>query len=132
MLGQQCPYFDIEGVSLRIKDLGDEEKAGSIPGQMEAEIRKSKALIADVSLCNTNVFWEAGFAHGLSKAVIYFYDKNLGFTLPFDIRHIRHIEYHNEIPPANVAKTLANFLLNAGLLTQEEHTLVMRSIERST
>ena len=38
---------------------------------IEAEIRRCRFLIADLSDDNAGAYWEAGFAEGLGKPVIY-------------------------------------------------------------
>lgn len=54
-------------------------------------IKESDIIIADVSVRNANVFYELGFAHALEKNVILIHQPNS--PLPFDIAHIRYIEY---------------------------------------
>lgn len=54
-------------------------------------IKNSNIIIADVSVRNANVFYELGFAHALEKNVILIHQPNS--PLPFDIAHIRYIEY---------------------------------------
>ena len=51
--------------------------------RIEAGIRKSAFLIADVSELNPNVFYEIGYAKGLGKDVIVTARK--GTQLPFDV-----------------------------------------------
>ncbi len=51
--------------------LDDAPKAGNIDNRMLAEIRSSRFLIADLTHDNSGAYWEAGFAEGLGKPVIY-------------------------------------------------------------
>jgi hypothetical protein len=46
-------------------------KAGLIDARMEKEIREARFLIADLSHGNQGAYWEAGFAFGLGKKVVY-------------------------------------------------------------
>jgi hypothetical protein len=47
------------------------QKGGLIDAIMEDEIRRCRFLIADLSDKNAGAYWEAGFAEGLGKPVIY-------------------------------------------------------------
>jgi hypothetical protein len=47
------------------------QKAGHIDAIIEDEIRRCRFLIADLTDDNSGAYWEAGFAEGLGKPVIY-------------------------------------------------------------
>jgi len=47
------------------------QRAGHIDAIIEDEIRRCRFLIADLSDDNAGAYWEAGFAEGLGKDVIY-------------------------------------------------------------
>jgi hypothetical protein len=47
------------------------QRAGLIDAVIEDEIRRCRFLIADLSDDNAGAYWEAGFAEGLGKPVIY-------------------------------------------------------------
>ena len=51
--------------------LDDEPRAGLIDDRLRLEIRTSRFLIADLSHANAGAYWEAGFAEGLGRPVIY-------------------------------------------------------------
>lgn len=51
--------------------LDDEPKAGLIDDRLRVEIQSSQFLIADLSHDNPGAYWEAGYAEGLGKPVIY-------------------------------------------------------------
>jgi hypothetical protein len=51
--------------------LDDIHKAGLIDDRLKVEIRTSRFLIADLTHENRGAYWEAGFAQGLGKPVIY-------------------------------------------------------------
>ena len=98
---------------LELKDIRQKNQAGMINIHMEAEIRQSKFLIADVTPVegkpNANVYWEAGFAQGLGKKVIYLCEKeafdilkNSG-KVPFDVRNHYHLVYDLQDPEASKA-----------------------------
>ncbi len=47
------------------------QKAGLVDAVIEDEIRRCRFLLADLSDDNAGAYWEAGFAEGLGKDVIY-------------------------------------------------------------
>ncbi len=47
------------------------QRAGLVDAIIEDEIRRCRFLIADLSDDNAGAYWEAGFAEGLGKPVIY-------------------------------------------------------------
>ncbi len=51
--------------------LDEAAPAGSIDDRLRVEIRTSRFLIADLTLGNQGAYWEAGFAEGIGKPVIY-------------------------------------------------------------
>jgi hypothetical protein len=56
--------------------LDDEPKAGLIDDRLRVEIQSSQFLIADLSHDNPGAYWEAGYAEGLGKPVIYTCEKS--------------------------------------------------------
>lgn len=69
------PAVEETGFDLRI--LRDVLHAGLIDNQLRVEIRKSRIMLADLSHNNNGAYWEAGFAEGLGKPVIYLCEKNI-------------------------------------------------------
>ncbi len=67
------PAVEETGFELRI--LKDVLQAGLIDNQLRVEIRKSRILLADLSHNNNGAYWEAGYAEGLGKPVIYLCEK---------------------------------------------------------
>ena len=64
-------------------------KAGLIDDRLRVEIRTSRFLIADLTHENAGAYWEAGFAEGLGKPVIYTCEKSKFDTAKthFDTNH---------------------------------------------
>jgi len=63
------PAVDETGFTL--KKLDDDPKAGLIDDKIRVDIRLSRFLIADLTGANLGAYWEAGYAEGLGKPVIY-------------------------------------------------------------
>jgi hypothetical protein len=85
----------------------DNQSAGIIDNQLRVDIRKSRFLISDLTNGNHGAYWEAGFAEGLGKKVIYTCEKSF-FTSAkthFDTNHCTTILWEKENLPL-AAKTL--------------------------
>jgi len=82
------PAIQQTGYELRIVT----QRAGLVDAVIEDEIRRCRFLIADLSDENAGAYWEAGFAEGLGKPVIYICRANEGELekkIHFDANH-RH------------------------------------------
>jgi nucleoside 2-deoxyribosyltransferase len=66
-------YFKsaVSNAGFELTRLDEGQSAGLIDDQLRVRIRKSKFLIADLSHHNNGAYWEAGYAEGLGKPVIY-------------------------------------------------------------
>lgn len=68
---------------------------GIIIADIERRIIEAKAIIADITPNNPNVYWEVGYAHALKKPTILVAERST--QLPFDISPFRTIFYDNTI-----------------------------------
>lgn len=70
-------------------DMRDVKKAGVIDNLMRVQIRDSAFVLADLSTDNPGAYWEAGFAEGLGKPVIYLCErsKHIRENTHFDTNH---------------------------------------------
>jgi len=59
------------------------------------QIRKADIIVSEMTGRNANVFYETGYAHGLSKQVILLTQD--ADDIPFDLRHYPHIVYKMSI-----------------------------------
>lgn len=81
----------VKATGFDLKRLDDGQPAGLIDDRLRVEIRQSRFLIADLTHENRGAYWEAGYAEGLGKPVIYacrkdvFDDKTKGTH--FDTNH---------------------------------------------
>jgi hypothetical protein len=67
------------------------QKAGNIDAIIEDEIRRCRFLIADLTDQNAGAYWEAGFAEGLGKDVIYICRE--GVKTHFDTDHRQTVRW---------------------------------------
>jgi len=58
-------------LSFELVDMRDVSKAGVIDNIMREQIRDASFVIADLTHDNAGAYWEAGYAEGLGKPVIY-------------------------------------------------------------
>lgn len=80
--------------------LDDEPRAGLIDDRLRVEIQSSDFLIADLTHANNGAYWEAGYAEGLGKPVIYTCEKekfNLQKT-HFDTNHHLTVVWDKNAP----------------------------------
>lgn len=64
------------GAGFELRRLSDEPKAGLIDNRMRVEIQNAVFLVADLTHSNPGAYWEAGYAEGLGKPVIYTCEKS--------------------------------------------------------
>lgn len=81
----------VRQTGFELKRLDEGQPAGLIDDRLRVEIRQCRFLIADLTHHNNGAYWEAGYAEGLGKPVIYtcrndvFDDKERGTH--FDTNH---------------------------------------------
>lgn len=81
----------VTATGFELKRLDEGQPAGLIDDRLRVEIRQCRFLVADLTHENRGAYWEAGFAEGLGKPVIYtcrkdvFEDKAKGTH--FDTNH---------------------------------------------
>lgn len=80
--------------------LDDRPKAGLIDDRMRVEIRASDFVIADLTHDNLGAYWEAGYAEGLGKPVIYTCERSKfeATKTHFDTNHHLTIIWDTEAP----------------------------------
>lgn len=61
----------VAATGFKLFRLDDEPRAGLIDDRLRLEIKSSRFLISDLTHENAGAYWEAGYAEGLGKPVIY-------------------------------------------------------------
>lgn len=75
-----------------LKRLDDDPKAGLIDDRLRVEIQAAQFVIVDLTHGNRGAFWEAGYAEGLSKPVIYTCERSaFQAASHFDTNHHLHV-----------------------------------------
>jgi hypothetical protein len=80
-----------EKLSFSVGRADDIFTVNSVMADVWTAIKGAKAIVADCTSRNPNVFYEIGLAHVLNKKVILLTQRTE--DIPFDIRHLRHIKY---------------------------------------
>jgi hypothetical protein len=82
-----------DSVGLRCRRADDIWENAAIIQDVVALIDRSRIVVCDCTGRNPNVFYEAGIAHTLGREVILITQNHQ--DIPFDLRHLRYIPYHN-------------------------------------
>ena len=84
-----------EQLGIDLIDLRDVEQAGIIDDIMRVKIRDAKFVLADLTHDNHGAYWEAGYAEGLGKPVIYICKKEKFETARthFDVNHCTTVSW---------------------------------------
>jgi hypothetical protein len=95
----------VKDTGFELYRLDDKPEAGLIDARLRNEIRNCRFLVADLSHANAGSYWEAGYAEGLGKPVIYtceqtvFDGKAAGISKPhFDTNHHLTIVWNVDDP----------------------------------
>lgn len=81
-------------------DMRDVARAGVIDNIMRTQIRDSAFVIADLTHDNSGAYWEAGYAEGLGKPVIYICEKTKfdDESTHFDTNHCTTVPWSKDDP----------------------------------
>jgi hypothetical protein len=96
-------------------DYRDISKAGIIDNILRVQIRDSAFVLVDLTHDNRGAYWEAGYAEGLGKPVLYICEKSKfeGNSTHFDTNHCTTVQWDvDNIPEfiANLTATLKRSL----------------------
>lgn len=78
-------------LGLTVAHADDLFTAQSVMSDIWAAICTTRAIVADCTGRNPNVFYEIGLAHVIGKLVVLITQNN--DDIPFDLRHLRYIQY---------------------------------------
>ncbi|WP_417832415.1 hypothetical protein [Terasakiella sp.] len=103
------PAVTATGFDLRRIDDPQHQRAGLIDDRLRIEINAARFMICDLTHNNSGAYWEAGYAEGLGKPVIYTCKQSVfderakkGAGTHFDTNHHLHILWDND----NLADTI--------------------------
>jgi len=100
----------VSRTGLQLKRLDQGQPAGLIDDQLRVQIRASRLLVCDLTHANRGAYWEAGFAEGLGRPVIYtcredvFRDAGHSNHPHFDTNHFVTVVWDPSDPSAAAQK----------------------------
>ena len=68
---RECFQPAVSSTGFTLKRLDERQPAGLIDDRLRVEIRQSRFLLSDLTHKNPGAYWEAGYAEGLGRPVIY-------------------------------------------------------------
>ena len=87
-----------QGIGYDLVDMRDVSRAGVIDNIMRTQIRDAAFVLVDLTHDNPGAYWEAGYAEGLGKPVIYICEKEQFETKSthFDTNHCTTVPWSRE------------------------------------
>ena len=103
----------VEATGHKLEVLRDRPAAGLIDNYLRSRLRLCKFVVADLTHANNGAYWEAGFAEGLGKPVIYTCERSIfqATTTHFDTNHSQTVVWHED-DPAETQKQLIACIQN--------------------
>lgn len=86
------------GLGLVCRRADDYKSNKAIIQDIWKAICEARIVVADLTGLNANVMYELGVAHTVGKDTVLMYQRDPGIAFPFDLVHIRRIEYVNDAP----------------------------------
>jgi hypothetical protein len=68
---ETCFSPAVRRAGFELRTVADSQPAGLIDDQLRVALRTSRFVVADLTHRNNGAYWEAGFAEGLGRPVIY-------------------------------------------------------------
>lgn len=99
----------VQQTGYTIYRVDDRPQAGLIDIKMRQEIKSCKFMIADLTHANLGAYWEAGFAEGVGKQVIYTCEDSVFKEVKthFDVNHHLTITWKKDDMPAAIEQLKA-------------------------
>jgi nucleoside 2-deoxyribosyltransferase len=107
----------VDELGYRLEDMRDAARAGVIDNVMRARIRDAAFVLVDLTHANAGAYWEAGYAEGLGKPVLYLC-KDAVFKekgTHFDTNHCTTVMWNCATPDEFKTDLLATLRRSLGL-----------------
>jgi len=116
----------VNQTGFRLMRLDDEPKAGPIDNRLRVEIQSARFLIADLTHGNPGAYWEAGYAEGLGKPVIYTCEESIWKEKKthFDTNHSQTVVWNVDDVKTAAEKLKATIRVTIPEATREDSPLV--------
>jgi hypothetical protein len=109
----------VASLGYALEDMRDAARAGLIDNLMRARIRDAAFLLVDLTHGNKGAYWEAGYAEGLGKPVLYLCKQEVFDTdgTHFDTNHCTTVTWDAADPDSFVARLVATLRRSLGLFS---------------
>jgi len=96
----ECFRPAVEETGFRLMRLDDDPRTGIIDDRIRVDIQSSRFVIVDLTHDNSGAYWEAGYAEGLGKPVIYTceQEKFVEKRTHFDTNHLTTVLWSSDYP----------------------------------
>lgn len=90
----------LDGIGYNLVDLRDVSRAGVIDNILREQIRDAAFILVDLTHDNPGAYWEAGYAEGLGKPVVYLCERNKfdSAKTHFDTNHCTTVLWSTHTP----------------------------------
>ncbi|MFM2005046.1 MAG: hypothetical protein RLZZ09_701 [Pseudomonadota bacterium] len=107
----------VKSIGYELVDLRDTAKAGVIDNVLREQIRDAAFVLVDLTHANNGAYWEAGFAEGLGKPVLYLCERSVFSErgTHFDTNHCTTIMWSAEEKDKFTAELIATLRRSLGL-----------------
>lgn len=97
----------VSSIGYTLEDMRDAARAGVIDNVMRARIRDAAFVLVDLTHANAGAYWEAGYAEGLGKPVLYLCNRRVfaEHGTHFDTNHCTTVQW-DETNPQDFAQEL--------------------------
>lgn len=109
----------VDQLGYRLEDMRDAARAGIIDNVMRARIRDAAFVLVDLTHANLGAYWEAGYAEGLGKTVLYLCKRDVfdNKSTHFDTNHCTTVMWDTSTPEAFADDLLATLRRSLGLFS---------------
>lgn len=110
----------VSSVGYTLEDMRDAARAGIIDNVMRARIRDSRFVLVDLTHANEGAYWEAGYAEGLGKPVLYLCNRSVFEEkgTHFDTNHCTTILWDHTAPEQFVRDLTATLRNSLGVFSK--------------
>ena len=108
-------------IGYELNHLRDVSQAGVIDNIMRTQIRDAAFVLADLTHDNSGAYWEAGYAEGLGKPVIYLCEQSKFDTAKthFDVNHCTTVTWTSSEPDRFIDTLIATLRRSLNLFPTE-------------
>jgi hypothetical protein len=109
----------VASIGFTLEDMRDAAQAGVIDNVMRARIRDAAFVLVDLTHANEGAYWEAGYAEGLGKPVLYLCKRQVfqNHGTHFDTNHCTTVQWDEAAPDQFSEELKATLRRSLGLFS---------------